>query len=177
MKRKFSIRFKMLVVMLLIYLTTFLFILYQILSLSIDDTKLITDTYAGKFANHSKSKLNEYVEVARTLKIFFESYKSIEEKNRRSVFQKIMKDVLRKNEDFLSVWSTLESNSIDSLDTQYENKAGSTVLGNFGVVYYKNNGNILLDKTIETDTAEVFTGDYYMYPKKTLKELVMNPYY
>lgn len=144
---------------------------------ALNDAIKITDAYAREYANFSQNKLSEYMDAVIYLGKTYETFDNIGEKNRRLFFKDILIKILRENHEFISAWTTWECYSLDSLDKLYANKPGSTVLGNFAVLYYKLNGEILLDSTLETDPDEVFTGTFYTIPKKSLKETILNPYY
>ncbi|MGM0496960.1 MAG: cache domain-containing protein, partial [Bacteroidota bacterium] len=49
--------------------------------------------------------------------------------------------------------------------------------GNFGHMYYKDEGKIKFDETVESDADEVYSGEYYQIPKKKKKEVILDPYY
>ncbi|MFP4026027.1 MAG: cache domain-containing protein [Thiohalospira sp.] len=142
-----------------------------------DDAITISDNHVKGAANKIQVYLENYLTTVKDLSSTFRAYDKINEENRRVVMAEIMQNILKENDDFLAVWSTWEPYSIDSLDERFENTPGSTVLGNFGYMYYKNAGQIILDESIETNPSEVFSGDYYQIPKKTRHEVIIEPYY
>jgi methyl-accepting chemotaxis protein len=140
-------------------------------------TTELADSYAKEYANLSKDRLNYYMDATRFLSQTFENYKIIPEENRREVLSGILKQLLKKNEKFLSVWSILNPNTIDNLDSLYINTVGSTVLGNFRYVYYRYNNTIKLSDYIEQDPNEVLTGSVYTQVKNRRRETIVDPYY
>ncbi|MBI9055888.1 MAG: GAF domain-containing protein [Bacteroidales bacterium] len=142
-----------------------------------EDAVTISDTYAKGAAHQVQIYLENYYSATKDLSNTFKVYKEIEETDRRKVISQIMIESLSSNNDFLAVWSTWEPNSIDKLDDQYKNKKGSSILGNYGHLYYKNNGGIVLDESIESNAVSVYSGDYYQLPKKTGNTVILEPYY
>jgi len=167
-----------------ILLTTFIIYSFAVGYISInskqmayEDAKKISDNYVRGAARKVEIYLEQYLTTIKNLSNTFKVYENIKEENRREVIGEMMVKTLEANPDFLAVWSTWEPMAMDSLDSLYAGKKGSTVLGNFGHMYYKINGRIHFDQTVETDPDEVFSGDYYQIPKRTKKEVILNPYY
>jgi len=136
----------------------------------------LADSYAKEYANLSRDKLNYYMDATRYLSQTFENYKIIPEKHRRKVLSGILKQQLQENSKFLSVWSILKPNSIDSRDSLYKNKQGSTVLGNFRYVYYRSNGRVKLSDYIEQDPNAVLTGKVFTLVQNRRRETIVDPY-
>ena len=181
MKLRMGINSKMLLTILsavlLIYAVSIGYVIVNSRDMAKEEAMNLTDTYAEKYANLSITIMDPYMIAVRNLKQVFETFETIPEQHRRPVFRNMMRKMLKDNEDFIAVWSTWEPNSIDNLDTLYEYSPGSTALGNFTDMFYKNNGEIVFFDEVETDINEVFNKDYYQIPKKTLQETVLDPYY
>jgi methyl-accepting chemotaxis protein len=137
----------------------------------------LADTYAGQYANLAKADLNEYMQITRQLKHTFENYENIPEENRREFFSKLLYQILEQNTGLLSTWSILRPTSIDNQDTLYINKPGSTILGNFRYIYYRDGNNIKLSDYIEQNPAEVLSGTIFNFVKNRGKETIVDPYY
>ncbi|MFC2096316.1 cache domain-containing protein [Bacteroidota bacterium] len=56
-------------------------------------------------------------------------------------------------------------------------KKGSSIIGNFGHLYYKDGGVIKFDGSVEANAVSVYSGDYYQKPKNTRKEVILDPYF
>ncbi|MCK4661470.1 MAG: GAF domain-containing protein [Bacteroidales bacterium] len=134
----------------------------------------LADIYAIEYANLAKSNMDKFMIAARTLVQTFDDFETISQEERRTVFMDIMVQLLKCNKDFISVWSIWEPNTIDTLDNYYINKPGSTFIGNFSPTYYKDNGEIKIE--LSTSTT-LFQGDYYLIPKTSLQETILEPYY
>jgi methyl-accepting chemotaxis protein len=181
MKLKLKIRHK---IQLFILLTTFViyslavgYISIKSKNMAFEDATQISDNYVKGAARKVEIYLEKYLTTVENLSHTFTSYQQMREKSRRDVIGNMMINTLKSNPDFLAVWSTWEPNSIDSLDSLYAGKKGSTVIGNFGRMYYKNNGQIIFDKSVESNADEIYSGNYYQIPKKTKKPIILDPYY
>jgi methyl-accepting chemotaxis protein len=181
MKIKLKIRHKIQLYILsttiLIYAGALGFISFKSKTMAYSDAKRISDNYAVGAASQVQIFLETYLTTVKDLSNIFKTYKEIDENNRRSVLSEIMKKTLESNKDFLSVWSILETNSIDNLDNSYKNKVGSTILGNFRYIYYKDGNQIKLSEYIEQDPAEVLSGRLYTRAKLLRKEIIEDPYF
>lgn len=139
-------------------------------------TKDLTQSYSQSYANLTKDRLNHYMDATRYLVGVFEDYDRFPEEHRRQILRNILKGVLAKNEKFLSVWSILKPGSIDQLDSLYMNQVGSTVLGNFRYVYYKEDEKIKLSQYIEQDPGAVLSGKVYSLVRERMRETIVDPY-
>ncbi|MEE4197830.1 MAG: cache domain-containing protein [Bacteroidales bacterium] len=177
LKIRHKIQFFILSTTIIIYAIALGYISIKSKTIAHEDAITISDNHVKGAASQIQVYLENYLTTIKDLSNTFEAYHTIKEENRRDVIAEIMKNTLQANDDFLAVWSTWEPYSIDSLDEQYKNTPGSTVLGNFGYMYYKNAGQIVLDESIETNPSAVFSGEYYQIPKKTRHEVILEPYY
>lgn len=139
-------------------------------------TKDLTNSYSQSYANLTQHRLNHYMDATRYLVHVFEDYHRFPEQHRRQILSNILKSVLEKNEKFLSVWSILKPGSIDNLDSMYMNQVGSTVLGNFRYVYYKEDEKIKLSQYIEQDPDAVLSGKVYTLVRDRMRETIVDPY-
>ncbi len=178
MRFKFGLKSKMLLFILitsvLIFIGAIGYISYTFKNKSFTNATVLADTYANEYANITMAKLNEYMIAARTLASELEAYYALPENERRQFLSDFLVNVLKNNDDFISIWSICEPYTIDSLDTKYINEVGSTFIGNFSPTFYKDNGEI---KIMTSDDTVLFQGDYYTIPKTTGKETVLDPYY
>jgi len=181
MKIKLKIRHKILLFILLttvlIYAFAIGFISIKSKKMAFDDAVKISDNYVKGAANEVKIYFESYLTTVQDLGNTFKVYQDIEEENRRNVISKIMIRTLQANPDFLAIWSTWEPKSIDNLDHLYANKKGSSIIGNFGHLYYKLNGEIKFDESVESNAVSVYSGDYYKRPKESKREVILDPYF
>ncbi len=181
MKLKLSISTKLIVYILsvsvAIYLVAIGFISIKTRNANFRDATRLADTYAAQYANLSKVSLSSYMFSTNTIADIFENYREIPEDYRRELFAHILKVGLQNNPDFLSVWSIWETQSLDNKDAKYANQIGSTVLGNFRHVYYKQGSQIKLSEYVEKDPTQVLSGKIYTQVKTSKNEVIVDPYY
>ncbi|MBU8893457.1 MAG: HAMP domain-containing protein [Bacteroidales bacterium] len=177
LKIRHKIQFFVLLTTIVVYASAIGYISTKSKNMAFDDAITISDNYVRGAADEVKIYLEKYFTSVKDLSNTFKVYKDIEEVNRRDVISNIMIKSLQSNPDFLSVWSTWEPWSIDSLDNLYINKTGSSIVGNFGHLYYKEKGLVVLDESIESNAVSVYSEHYYQLPKKTGKPVILDPYY
>lgn len=176
-KIKHKIQIYILLTTIIIYASAIGYVSINSKRMAFNDAKKISDNYAKGAAKQVEIYLENYLTTVKDLSNSFKVYKDIEEQNRRQVISQIMIKTLESNKDFLAIWSTWEPNSIDNLDHLYASKKGSSVLGNFGYLFYKADGVIKFDESVESNAVSVYSGDYYQLPKTSKKEVIINPYY
>lgn len=176
-KIKHKIQIYILLTTVIIYASALGYISINSKRMAFNDAKKISDNYARGAAKQVEIYLERYLTTVKDLSNSFKVYENINEQNRRQVISQIMVNTLESNKDFMAIWSTWEPNSIDNLDHLYVNKKGGSILGNFGSLYYKTNGIIKFDESVESNAVSVYSGEYYQLPKTTRKEVVINPYY
>lgn len=181
MKRRFSLNTKLIVYILsvsvAIYIAAIGFNSIRTRKANYRDATRLADSYAAQYANLSKVSLNSFMFSTNTVVDVFENYREIPEPIRRKLFADVLKIILRSNPDYLSVWSIWEPNSLDGFDQQYKNTVGSTILGNFRHVYYKEGSQIKLSQYVEQDSSQVLSGKVYNEVKTKIHEIIIDPYY
>lgn len=161
----------------IIYIVSIAIITTRTRKASFNDAKKIAESYAEQYSNKANITLSSYLSTTQTITSIFENYQSVPENSRRDIFSSILKKTLEENPEFLSVWSIWETKSLDALDNSYRNTVGSTTLGNFRYIYYKDKGEIKLSNYIEQDSAEVLSGKLYNGAKESMHEIIVDPYY
>ncbi|PLX25298.1 MAG: hypothetical protein C0599_00800 [Salinivirgaceae bacterium] len=181
MRRKFNIQQKIQIYILSSVLVIFLlsigYVGLKSRSKMLTISRDLADSYAREYANLTADKLNYYSNSVLFAKTIFEDYKNIPYNNRREVLSNYLKSMLEDNSRFLSVWSILEPNAIDTLTSRYKNKVGSTILGNFRYVYYRQDKEIVLSRYVEQNPDEVLSGSIYTLVKRRMQNTIVDPYY
>ncbi len=181
MKTKFNLKIRLIIYILsasiLIYIVSMAVVISRTREASVNDARLIAESNASQFANLANITLSSYLHSTKAITKVFENYNETPEEFRRVLFASILRNTLEDNPDYLSVWSIWETNSIDSYDNKYRNTVGSTLLGNFRYVYYKDKGTIKLSEYIEQDSTEVLSGKLYTTVKTKMNEIIIDPYY
>lgn len=160
-----------------VYLISFVIIIGRTKAVNYNDAINLSNAYAEKYANLSNVTLSAYLNTTKTITNIFENFVDLPEEDRRSTFANILRVTLEGNNEFLSVWSIWETNSIDQLDIKFKNKIGSTILGNFRYEYYKQGNQIKISEYIEQDSAQVLSGKLYSNLKQNKKDIIVDPYY
>jgi methyl-accepting chemotaxis protein len=181
MKIKLTINKKLLLYVLgntiLVFIAAIGYISFTLRGFSTENSRRILESKTIEIANQTEQELSSFVNITQVLATAFSQFENINEESRREVLSKILRDVLDENENILSVWSICESNSIDNLDSKYINQYGSTILGNFRYIYYKENGEIKISSYIEQNPLEVFNGKIYTRVKNDPVLTVIEPYF
>jgi methyl-accepting chemotaxis protein len=82
-----------------------------------------------------------------------------------------LQNITEKRPDILASYVGYEPNAFDKKDILFENMAGSDAKGRFLPYWNRLTGTMTLDVLLDVDTS-----DYYLLPKKTLKDSIIEPY-
>ena len=134
----------------------------------------IATEMANNYGNSISSEMVTGIDAAKTLSSAFVGMKKSGNTDRKVVLD-ILNDLLDKNQNFYSVWTIWEPNAFDNKDAEFKNSPGSTENGIFAPYSYRYEGKIENDICVGFEKEG--SGDYYIIPKKTLKETVVDPYY
>ncbi|MDR2486266.1 MAG: methyl-accepting chemotaxis protein [Treponema sp.] len=113
-----------------------------------------------------------YLDAARTIAQIMSDFEYIPLPERRSSFNHMLQSVASQNSEVLAVWAGFEPDSIDGLDAEYANTAGSDNTGRF-LSYYERSGSSPALGTLEGYETQ----DFYTIPMRTGMEAVIEPYY
>ena len=123
---------------------------------------------ARDYANQFDGDMRESKAIAKTLANSMEVYSSSD----RDEVNDMLKNLLLKNPSLTGVYVGYEPNAFDGRDVEYAGTYGHDETGRF-VPYWNNiNGTIFLEPLVNYREQ-----DYYQIPKKTLKDIVTEPYY
>ena len=92
----------------------------------------------------------------------------------REEIGKILEEILDQNPKFLGVYTCWEPNALDGRDREYANTRGHDATGRYIPYYNRGSGKIILEPLVDYDKEGA--GDYYMIPKKTKTESIIDPY-
>lgn len=134
-------------------------------------------TYAQEYANSTSERINYYAITGFNLQTLFQNYDLIPQTARRSVLSGYLKNTLLDNPSFLSVWSILESNAIDTLSQMYKDQEGSTAHGNFRYVYFRENDKVVLSTNLQQKADKELMETIYALVKQRLKPTIVDPYH
>lgn len=92
----------------------------------------------------------------------------------RDQTNKILQSIVKSNKKVLGIYTIWEPNQFDGLDAEFVGKPGHDATGRF-VPYWVRSGNeIKLEANVDYEVEG--PGDYYQIPKKTKKDVLINPY-
>ena len=128
---------------------------------------------ASKYANEVESKLQTALESARTLSQVFKGIK-LKNSTDRTVMDSILKQTLIDNLEFLGTYTLWEPNALDGNDVNYRNMPATDATGRYIPYWNRGSGKIIVEPLL--DYEKEGAGDYYLIPKKSKRESVINPY-
>jgi len=144
---------------------------------AIKHAKEYAGTLSREYANHIRAELEVALDTARTL-----AYAMSGKKNKqvrleigRDEVNGILKTVLYQNKNFVGIFTCWEPDAFDQMDIGYKNEAGHDETGRFIPYWYRDNKENILLRPLVSYENEV-AGDYYLIPKNTKKECLIEPY-
>lgn len=124
---------------------------------------------ASKNGNYVKAELDVAMDTVRTL-----SYTFQEMKLSRETMNKILINVLKDNPQFIATWTLWEPNALDGRDAEFIDQPGYDGTGRFIPYWSTQNGEPHLEPLV--NFAEQGAGDYYLIPKESKLETIIEPY-
>lgn len=86
----------------------------------------------------------------------------------------MLKNYLQNNTSLLGTYTLWEPDAFDGKDSLYINTTGHDKTGRFIPYWVRVNGEVSVEPLVEYETPG--TGNYYLLPKKTATETVLDPY-
>ncbi|MDS1030517.1 methyl-accepting chemotaxis protein [Bacillota bacterium LX-D] len=177
MFKKMPIKAKILSSIGLIVLLSFIIVISLVSTMAIKMAENSAYDLAKETATHYGAKVDAEIEVAadtvRTVADTFESLRGTQTVD-RSVLINILKNIAEDNPSFLAAWTIWEPNALDGKDAEYVNKPGHDQTGRFIPYWSNSNGKMTLEPLKDYD--KLGAGDYYIIPKSTHKETLIEPY-
>jgi methyl-accepting chemotaxis protein len=131
----------------------------------------LMDEMNGHYASEIQGKLNAALDSARALKPIFEQTGKERDRNADVA---LLKNILEQNEGVYGVYTLWEPNRYDGKDAQYAGKPGHDDTGRFIPYAYRGESGITVEAL--TGYKEEGVGDYYLVPKNTVKESIIDPF-
>ena len=132
---------------------------------------------ADEHAGNIKAEIEVALNSARTLAQAFSAVKNPDSPLDigRDPANVILQTVLTSNKSFLATYTLWEPEAFDQMDTAYTEAKGHDKTGRFIPYWTKGvDGGTVLEPLVGYETEGV--GNYYLIPKKTMKEAVIDPY-
>ncbi|MEJ2039106.1 MAG: methyl-accepting chemotaxis protein [Desulfosarcinaceae bacterium] len=119
-----------------------------------------------------QAEIQTAMDAARTLAQALEGMKA-RGIPQRDMMDGALKNVLEKYPTFLAVWTCWEPNALDNNDYRYQNAVGHDATGRFIPYWNRLNGNV--DVQPLKGYKIQGQGDYYIVPRSSGKEVVLDP--
>ncbi|MDM8550981.1 methyl-accepting chemotaxis protein [Desulfobacterales bacterium HSG2] len=143
---------------------------------AINEARMKTAEIAKEYAAYIKAELEMALDTARTLAHVLSGVRSNSTGIRldRDEVNNILKIILTRNPKFLAVYTCWEPNAFDGKDPEYKDTPGHDKTGRF-IPYWSRgeDGNIRVEHKTDYEKEE---GEYYLQPKKTRNECIIDPY-
>ncbi len=142
---------------------------------AVDEAKAQAVAQARQQAASLKGLADSTLDTSRMLaEILTTSNQSkIAQLNREQVVE-LLNGILAHNSSYLGVYTAWEPDAFDGKDASYANSAGHDATGRFIPYVVRAGSEIQLTPLMDYETAGV--GDYYLIPKRTQQEQVIEPY-
>ena len=156
-----------------------LIILYSVITnrkTAIESSEREITLLAQEYALKIEVEIEQAIDASNTMASIFSSFKNNGDfKPSRIMMNNLLKQVLNDNPNFLATYTLWEINAFDNNDSEYIDKAGHDGTGRFIPYFTRNSkGGFTLEPIV--DYTESGAGDYYLIPKETKKEAVIEPY-
>ncbi|MBN6188972.1 hypothetical protein JQN58_19135 [Aneurinibacillus sp. BA2021] len=139
------------------------------------EAKEMTASFAKEQASRISHEMQVPLNAAHSLAATFESMVATGDIS-PATYEMILKSMVEKNANFLGTWIITEPNIFGSKDVQQISSQSYDKIGRF-VSFWSRSGNGIERASIEnTENIKEGTHDFYLIPKKTGKETVMDPY-
>ncbi|MGL1930981.1 MAG: methyl-accepting chemotaxis protein [Desulfotalea sp.] len=151
------------------------FVAIKARKLSQEQALITAEETAYHYSGQVQAELEVGMDAARTLAQCFEGLKKTDGVAAREAMNNMLIQVLKKNPNFIGIWTVWEPNALDNLDSQYINKKGHDATGRFIPYWNRGSGQIIVEPL--ADYATPGAGDYYLAPLKSGNETITEPYY
>jgi len=140
----------------------------------ISSTKKENRNLTHGLATQVKNSLDEAMTVSRTLAQTMETDIRNARSRSRSDVIRTLRYILDSNSNLLGVYVAFEPDAFDGRDNEYKGTKGHDTTGRFIPYVNRLTGGVTLDPLIDYEKEGV--GDYYLIPKKTGRESLLEPY-
>lgn len=174
-QKRHGLKGKILLPVIGIFVTSILVILALVLTISSNNTAELSNNLMDEMNSHYagviQGKLDAALGSARSLKPVFEQ---MGRGASRESDVSLLRTILKQSEGVYGVYTLWEPGQYDAKDAQYAGKAGYDDTGRF-IPYVHQDGSEISEEPL-TGYEEAGTGDYYLTPKSTLKETIIDPF-
>lgn len=146
---------------------------------ALDAAQKRSQILAKDYSKKISDELSEAVSVAENLGSMLKgSIKNKDTMLTRDEVSEIFKNTLADNPQFIGMSVAFEPNAFDSLDSQFDGDVRYYENGRFATYFSKKNTGLQNQDSKITQEAllDLETSDYYIVPKKTLSNIMIEPY-
>jgi methyl-accepting chemotaxis protein len=118
--------------------------------------------------------LELYLDAARSAGQIMSSYEEVAPMDRRRFFSMMVRTLVDKNPEIFAAATGWEPNALDGRDAEFVNTPGTDHTGRFIPYWLRTREGISLRPLVNYDVPGA--GDYYLIPKSTGNETLMEPY-
>ena len=176
-KSKLNLRLRQQLLVILVVLIGFSLTVAVLVGQAGSAQKRLSLDYANELADHQSRQvsavLDNALDAARTLAQAMGEMKAQGQIDRAKA-DAMLKGVLAGNSNFLGVWSGWEPNALDGQDAKYINQPGHDGTGRYVPYWNRGSGQLMLEPLLDYDKPG--PGDYYLLPKQTGNEMLVEPY-
>jgi methyl-accepting chemotaxis protein len=122
-----------------------------------------------------KAWIENYLDAARSLSQIMSKYGEINLTDRRPLFNLMVRALAEENSEILAASTGWEPNALDGLDAQFANTPGTDNTGRFIPYWSRTSRGIDLTSLSNYETPG--EGNYYLLPRQTGNETMVEPYY
>jgi methyl-accepting chemotaxis protein len=144
---------------------------------AVEAAKQLALATTGQMAGRVREQLEHAMNAANNLAEIFSGIKDekIGLKLGREQLNGILRMILDKNPGFVGVYTAWEPNALDGLDDEHKGVEGHDQTGRF-IPYWCRNEQGVIGVEPLVDYEQEGAGDYYLLPKKTKNECIIDPY-
>ncbi|OQY13332.1 MAG: hypothetical protein B6I31_01365, partial [Desulfobacteraceae bacterium 4572_19] len=178
MLRKINVKTKILLSICLLALFSFSITIAVITIKTRDMVKMEAEDkivqMAYRYSGVVKSKLDAAMDAARTMAHLFEGMKNSVDAPERKELNRMLKQLLERNPDFIGTWTCWEPDAFDKNDKEFINADGHDNTGRFVPYWSRSGDKAVVEPLVDYNTPGA--GDYYLLSKNTGKETILDPY-
>jgi methyl-accepting chemotaxis protein len=149
-----------------------------ILNLARKQISSLTGNEITNLANQNalaiKVWLETYLDAVRTAGQIMSKYEEIDRADRRPFFNLMVRALVEDNPEVTAASCAWEPNALDGFDAEFVNTEGTDGTGRFIPYWFRTSTGLALDPLVDYETPG--PGDYYVIPKRTGDETMVEPY-
>ena len=117
------------------------------------------DYVAKNQAVYLQGREDGYLKVLQSLADIMGDYETVPAKERRDRFDDMLRSTLNSQPNFVRIFSVWKPNALDSMDTQYIDRPGSTAAGQYAMTWNRDSGKIEITPNLDIEKAMSYIND------------------